>query len=35
MTFALDKITIDKGKTEWGAEDGKLYFVIHLGMRLS
>lgn len=35
MTFALDKITIDKGKPEWGAEEGKLYFVIHLGERLS
>ena len=35
MTFALDKITINKGKLEWGAEEGKLYFVIHLGPRLS
>lgn len=35
MTFALDKITINKGKPEWGAEEGKLYFVIHLGERLS
>lgn len=35
MTFALDKITINKGKPEWGAEEGKLYFVIHLGKRLS
>lgn len=35
MTFALDKITINKGKPEWGAEEGKLYFVIHLGQRLS
>lgn len=35
MTFALDKITIDKGRPEWGAEEGKLYFVIHLGKRLS
>ena len=35
MTFALDKITIDKGKPEWGAEEGRLYFVIHLGPRLS
>ena len=35
MTFALDKIMINKGKPEWGAEEGKLYFVIHLGPRLS
>ena len=34
MVFALDKITIDKGKPEWGAEKDKLYFVIHLGERL-
>jgi len=34
MTFALDKIMINKGKPEWGAEEGKLYFVIHLGPRL-
>ena len=35
MTFALDKIMISRGKPEWGAEEGKLYFVIHLGQRLS
>lgn len=35
MTFALDKIMINKGKPEWRAEEGKLYFVIHLGQRLS
>ena len=29
MTFELDKIKIGKGKSEWGAEDDKLYFVIH------
>lgn len=34
MTFTLDKITINKGKPEWGAEKDKLYFVIHLGKRL-
>lgn len=34
MTFALDKITINKGNPEWGAEKDKLYFVIHLGERL-
>lgn len=28
MTFSNPKIRIDKGKTEWGAEKDKLYFVI-------
>lgn len=34
MTFVLDKITIGRGRAEWGAEEGNLYFVIHLGERL-
>ncbi len=34
MAFALESITIDKGKPEWGAEKDKLYFVIKLGRRL-
>lgn len=34
MTFVLDKITIGRGRAEWGAEEGNLYFVIHLGKRL-
>ena len=34
MTFALDRIMIDKGNYKWGAEPGKLYFVIKLGKRL-
>lgn len=33
--LALDKIVIGRGKIEWGAEEGNLYFVIHLGKRLS
>ena len=28
LTFKNPKIRIDKGKTEWGAERDKLYFVI-------
>lgn len=34
MTFALDNIMIDRGKYNWGAEPGKLYYVIKLGKRL-
>ena len=28
MTFKNPKIRIDKGRPEWGAEPGKIYFVI-------
>ena len=31
MTFEVMEITIDTGFPEWGAEPGKLYYVIRLG----
>lgn len=34
MSFKIESITIGKGKTEWGAEPGKDYFVIKLGERI-
>ena len=34
MLFELDKITIGKGKTEWGAPDDKEVFILKLGKRL-
>lgn len=34
MTFAIDEITINKGKPEWGALPEETYFVIKLGERL-
>ena len=34
MAFAIKEITIRPGRTEWGAENGKNYFVIKLGERL-
>ena len=34
MTFAIKEIAINPGRTEWGAEKGKMYFVIKLGKRL-
>ena len=33
MTFEIDSITFGKGKEEWGAELGKMYFVIKLKRR--
>ena len=34
-TFELEKpIRIDMGKPEWGAEPGKLYFVLELGKKV-
>lgn len=33
MTFEIDSITFGKGKEEWGAEPGKMYFVIKLKRR--
>ena len=33
MAFAIEEITIGTGRTEWGAEEGKEYFVIKLGER--
>ena len=35
MTIEFDSIEIGTGKTEWGAEEGKEYFVIKLGKLLS
>jgi hypothetical protein len=34
MLFELDKITIGKGKTEWGAPADKEVFILKLGKRL-
>mgnify|MGYP003319771715 CR=1 FL=1 len=34
MTFKIESICVEKGKPEWGAEDGKQYFVIKLGERI-
>ena len=34
MTFKTNGIHIGTGKPEWGAEDGKKYFVIKLGGRI-
>lgn len=34
MTFSIKEIGIRHGKPEWGAEPGKMYFVICLGDRL-
>ena len=34
MTFAVEDICFGEGKKEWGAEAGKVYFVIKLGERL-
>ena len=33
MTFEIDSITFGNGKEEWGAELGKMYFVIKLKRR--
>lgn len=34
MTFTIEEIGIRHGNPEWGAEKGKMYFVIRLGKRL-
>ncbi len=34
MTFRIKDIRVWKGKSEWGAEAGKQYFVIRLGERV-
>jgi len=34
MSFEIDSLSIGIGKTEWGAEPNKKYFVIKLGRRL-
>lgn len=31
FVIELEGIEIDKGRTEWGAESGKYYFVLKLG----
>ena len=33
MTFKVDEIILGYGRRDWGAESGKLYFVIKLGDR--
>ena len=33
MTFEIDSIAFGNGKEEWGAEPGKMYFVIKLKRR--
>jgi hypothetical protein len=34
MRFYVKEIVIGEGKKEWGAEEGKKYFVIKLGDRI-
>ena len=34
IAFKIEDIEISEGKEEWGAEPGKVYFVIKLGERL-
>ena len=34
IAFKIEDIEISEGKEEWGAEAGKVYFVIKLGERL-
>lgn len=34
MTFVCKSIDRGQGKPEWGAEEGKKYFRIHIGQRL-
>lgn len=34
MTFKIEDISIGIGKPEWGAEEGKEYFVIKLGDKI-
>lgn len=35
MTYKIQEITTGTGKTEWGAEEGKQYFIIKLGERIN
>jgi len=35
MVIKVKYVSIREGVTEWGAEPGKLYFVIHLGEIIS
>lgn len=34
MTFRIKLICVGKGRPEWGAEEGKLYYIIVLGERI-
>ena len=34
MIFKIKSIRVGEGRTEWGAEPGKQYFIIELGERL-
>ena len=34
MTFEIEIIIIGSGRHDWGAEPGRLYYVIRLGRRL-
>lgn len=34
MTFKIEDISIGTGKREWGAEEGRKYFVIKLGDKI-
>ena len=34
MTFRIKSICVGKGRPEWGAEEGKLYYIIVLGERI-
>lgn len=34
MTYSVKDISVGEGRTEWGAETGKEYFIIKLGERI-
>lgn len=34
ISFAVREVVIDTGNPEWGADAGKLYYVIRLGEKL-
>ena len=34
MTYSVKDISVGGGRTEWGAENGKEYFIIKLGERI-
>ena len=34
MTYSIKDISVGEGRTEWGAENGKEYFIIKLGERI-
>ena len=34
MTYSVKDISVGEGRTEWGAESGKEYFIIKLGERI-